>query len=113
MTKSDYEEGMTLGRALKERMERDGLGQEQAADQIGVHQSRVNAWLAGKGIPSRPKRAALAGFLGVSEDYLDVLIGRGERARTTADRLDDLEDRFSQIEVALEELRRRPPRAKR
>ena len=62
---------------------RNGRGQIEIADEIGVSQSTVNRWLAG-GAVDRRNVAKLAAWLGVAEDELVVALHRQAANRKRA-----------------------------
>lgn len=106
---------MTIGQRIREVMDRDGLTQMEVGRQItkddgtAAGQGRINDWLHQRALPSRPYYKALAGFLGMSQADVSVLVGseRASRSRRgMSDRLDSLEAKVDALITTLEKLPR-------
>jgi len=61
---------MAFASRLREVMEKQGLNQVRLAELVGVAQSRISEWKAGKSLPQRRVGEALADKLGVTVDWL-------------------------------------------
>lgn len=107
----------TSGRALMRRattfaellrLRMGNLTQAQAAEQIGVSQSRISRWLSG-GMPvDHDKQAAVAAWLEVTRPELDDFLRRSHqitRRRTAVERIESLEDTVAQLHEQVRALR--------
>ena len=60
----------TFSEKLQELRRREGLSQEQLADQLGVTRQSVSKWESGAASPELSKLIALSDLFGISIDYL-------------------------------------------
>lgn len=61
---------MKLSEKLYQLRRRQGLSQEQAAEQLGVSRQAISKWESGQSTPDPDKLAALSRFYHVTTDYL-------------------------------------------
>lgn len=89
---------MKINEKLKMLMENKGITNYRLAKEIGCSPTTVGYWLQGKSAPTAESIQAIAGYFGVSTDYL---MGTDDT---------DTEERYEKQEVAdmLEEIRKKP-----
>lgn len=106
---------MSISEVLADRLVDEGLTQEAAAQRIGVKQSVVSRWVAGKDAPSDRYVPALVKFTGLTKRQVLDSIHQQKLAgaRSTPARITALEAEVAELREMFAELRAEVRRAVR
>jgi transcriptional regulator with XRE-family HTH domain len=67
-----------LADQIRDEMQKRGLTQSMAAEELGVPQSILNRWLSGQHVPSAQHCPRVAAFLGISREEVMRMAGHWE-----------------------------------
>lgn len=97
---------MTIAEAIRNEIDRRAISQVEAAALIGVRQQTISRWAIGELLPAPEYLPVLAKFLHVPVADVKQMRAGARRSRDIGARLDQIENRLSRIETALEARRR-------
>lgn len=92
---------MRISERLNEEKYRRGISEYVMAEEFGATQVSVNRWVSGANLPTRPYWAAIADFLGLTEDEVGVMVRQEKRGRQRAS--SEIETRVDRLEAQLVE----------
>lgn len=103
---------MTIGQAIAVEIERRGITQAEAAEQIGVSQQVLSRWIAGAYTPKPNYSPAIGRFLRITQGEVRTMRAAAAKKRAPVDRaeLDRIEKKIDDltrlVEQALDRLAR-------
>jgi predicted transcriptional regulator len=98
-----YTVGMTIAEVLADTLATKSLTQDEAAARLGVKQSAVSRWIAGKDAPKAEYVPALVRLTGLSETRVVAAIHQQRRTQgTVAARVTALERELAEVREDLQ-----------